>query len=87
MIVVFSKIKAKLDMAARVILASFIATFFIRTLIWVLVLFNVQEETGSYVLEFMVAVAGHIIVLGLYYFIFEMQLAILIIESKSVEDF
>jgi hypothetical protein len=81
---VCTKIKTKLDTAARLTLTCFALTTSIRTAIWILVVANQLEQQTSFVLEFLVAIGGHIIILSLYYFTFELEVSMIIVESVSV---
>lgn len=69
----FKKIKAKLDRAAIVTVISYLLTILLRLIIWILVITEIQDETGSKVLELMVSFTGIIIYSSLYFFTFEMQ--------------
>ena len=71
--IVFKKIKAKLDRAAIVTVISYLLTILLRLIIWILVITEIQDETGSKVLELMVSFTGIIIYSSLYFFTFEMQ--------------
>jgi hypothetical protein len=71
--VVMKIIKNKLDSSVRFFLSVFAASFSLRSTIWTLIMIEVQQYSGSQVVELIYAITVHLFILSLYYFTLEME--------------
>ncbi len=68
-------------------LASYVASFVIRLLIWILVFTDDTDSIGNHLLEFLVVLGMNLIILSLYYFTLEMEATKIILRSESHDKF